>query len=269
MTLYMIGLGLYDEKDITVKGLETVKKCDYVYLEHYTSVLGVKVGKLEHFYRKKIIIADRDLVEKQADEIVLKAKTKNVAFLVVGDVFSATTHTDLVIRAKEEDVKVEVINNTSVMTAVGITGLELYKFGKTTSITFPESGFNPTTPYEVISKNKLHGLHTLCLLDIKMAESSKEDLMKGVKNPLPPKFMTVSEGINYLLEIENDKKQNVFTENTIIVGCARLGAPDQKIVSGTVKELLSIDFGKPLHCLIVTGNLHFIEEQALEYYRKR
>jgi diphthine synthase len=39
MTLYMIGLGLADEKDITIKGLEAVKKCDVVYLENYTSKL--------------------------------------------------------------------------------------------------------------------------------------------------------------------------------------------------------------------------------------
>ena len=37
--LYFVGLGLGDEKDITVKGLEIVKKCDKIYLENYTSVL--------------------------------------------------------------------------------------------------------------------------------------------------------------------------------------------------------------------------------------
>jgi diphthine methyl ester synthase len=37
--LFLIGLGLGDEKDITVKGLEIVKKCKRVYLEHYTSIL--------------------------------------------------------------------------------------------------------------------------------------------------------------------------------------------------------------------------------------
>lgn len=39
--LYLIGLGLSDETDITVKGLETVKKCARVYLEAYTSILLV------------------------------------------------------------------------------------------------------------------------------------------------------------------------------------------------------------------------------------
>lgn len=37
--LYVIGLGLGDVKDITVKGLEIVKSCEFVYLEAYTSVL--------------------------------------------------------------------------------------------------------------------------------------------------------------------------------------------------------------------------------------
>ena len=39
MVLYMIGLGLSDEKDISVKGLEIVQKAKSVYLEKYTAVL--------------------------------------------------------------------------------------------------------------------------------------------------------------------------------------------------------------------------------------
>lgn len=39
--LYLIGLGLGDETDITVKGLEVVKKAERVYLEAYTSILLV------------------------------------------------------------------------------------------------------------------------------------------------------------------------------------------------------------------------------------
>ena len=38
--LYVVGLGLGDEKDITVNGLEAVKKCERVYLEAYTSILA-------------------------------------------------------------------------------------------------------------------------------------------------------------------------------------------------------------------------------------
>jgi diphthine methyl ester synthase len=46
MGLFVIGLGLGDERDITVRGLEIVKKCSVVYLEYYTSVLGVDSKRL-------------------------------------------------------------------------------------------------------------------------------------------------------------------------------------------------------------------------------
>ena len=39
--LYLVGLGLSDETDITVRGLEIVKKASRVYLEAYTSILLV------------------------------------------------------------------------------------------------------------------------------------------------------------------------------------------------------------------------------------
>lgn len=43
---YIIGLGLGDPKDISVKGLEIVKKADTVYLEAYTSILSAGKEKL-------------------------------------------------------------------------------------------------------------------------------------------------------------------------------------------------------------------------------
>jgi diphthine methyl ester synthase len=44
--LFLVGLGLADETDITVKGLEIVKRAERVYLEAYTSVLLVAKDKL-------------------------------------------------------------------------------------------------------------------------------------------------------------------------------------------------------------------------------
>lgn len=249
MTLYMIGIGLNDEEDITIKGLKAVKESDYVYLESYTSRLQIVAKRLEKFYNKNIILADRDLVEKKADEILDRAKHKKVSFLVVGDVFGATTHTDLFLRAKEKGVRIEIINNASILTAVGITGLELYKFGKTTSIPYPEDNFKPETAYEVIKDNQKMELHTLVLLDIK-----------------PDRNMTVNEAIEILLDIESKRKEKVFTKNTKILGCARLGG-DSKIKYGKTSDIVKQDFGKPLHCLIVPGKLHFIEEEAIEMWK--
>ncbi|KAG5733838.1 hypothetical protein E4T56_gene15899, partial [Termitomyces sp. T112] len=60
---YIIGLGLSDEKDVTIRGLEAIKKCSRVYLEAYTSILMVQKDRLEAFYGKELILADRDTVE--------------------------------------------------------------------------------------------------------------------------------------------------------------------------------------------------------------
>jgi diphthine synthase len=51
--LYLVGLGLADEKDITVKGLEIVKKAERVYLEAYTAVLLVEKDVLVSSHANK------------------------------------------------------------------------------------------------------------------------------------------------------------------------------------------------------------------------
>jgi diphthine synthase len=246
MTLYMIGIGLWDEKDITVKGAEAIKKCSKIFLENYTSKLGVDVAKLEKFHGRKIILADRNIVEKHNYEILEPAKQECVSFLVIGDVFSATTHTDLYLTAKKQGINVVVINNASILNAVGIVGLELYKYGKTTSIPFHNT--NIEAPYDVVKQNKKNKLHTLLLLDID-AEHNKH--------------MTINEAIEYLLRVESKRKEKVFTKDTKCIGVARLGSDKPKIVHGKAEELLKTDFGEPLHSLIVPGELHFVEEEAL------
>jgi diphthine synthase len=251
MALYFIGLGLCDENDITVKGLMAVKKCDYIYLEKYTSILQCSIENLEKLYGKKIILANREMVEKKADIILNQALTHNVAFLVVGDIFGATTHTDLMLRAKEKNITCEYIHNVSIINAVGIVGLELYKYGKITSVPFIAENFMPETPYDVIKMNHKEGLHAMVLLDLRPDEN---------------RFMSISEAIKYLLHIEQKRKENVFTDETICIGCARIGCSDFVIKMGKAKDLLKINFGKPLHCLIIPGTMHFMEEDALKQW---
>jgi diphthine synthase len=251
MALFMIGIGLGNEKDISVRGLEMVKKADKVYLEYYTSLLQCNFHDLAKFYGKQIELANREMMEDKGDSIVEEAKKSDVAVIIIGDVFSATTHMDLFLRAKKQGVEVEVVNNASVLTAVGITGLELYKFGKTTSIPFPSPGFYPETPYNVLRENQSLGLHTLFLLDLK---------------PEKQKFMTVNEALDYLLDIEKSNKAGLIDDNTFVVGCARLGS-NFKIKAGKVKDILKADFGPAPHCLIIPGKLHFVEEEALEFWK--
>lgn len=252
MTLHIIGIGLDSEKDITVKGLELVQKAALVYLEVYTSKLNCPLIHLAKLYNKQIILADRAMVEGDNNEILEHAKVMDVAFLVIGDPFSATTHLDMMMRAKKEEIAVTVTNNASILTAVGITGLQLYKFGKTTSVPYPEENFQPETAYDAIKQNKTMGLHTLVLLDIKQDQQQ---------------FMTVNEALKILLAIEEKRGENVFTSETLCVGCARLGSQEPTIIAGTACQLLGKDFGAPLHCLLVPGTLHFMEEEALQMWK--
>lgn len=86
MVLYLIGLGLGDERDITIKGKEALEACSKVFLESYTSVLGVPTARLEELYGKKFVTADRELVESEADRMLDPAAAgEDVAMLVVGD----------------------------------------------------------------------------------------------------------------------------------------------------------------------------------------
>ncbi len=99
--LYLIGIGLGGLKDITLKGLELVRKANAVYLEGYTSLLQCTLEDLERFYQKSIKILKRIDVEDNLDSLLEEAKEKDIALLIIGDVFAATTHLAILERASE------------------------------------------------------------------------------------------------------------------------------------------------------------------------
>lgn len=262
MVLAFVGLGLGDHTDITVKGLDTVKQSTHVYLESYTSIfphLGKE--KLEQFYEKEIIEADRDLVESGCEEMLEHAQNGLVSFVVVGDPLCATTHTDLFLRAKERGIEVRVIHNASIMNAVSSTGLQLYRFGETVSIPFFTENWRPFSFVEKIEKNRASGYHTLCLLDIKVKEQTTENMMKGRKIYEPPRFMTIRQSIDQILEAREDWRR------TLMVGVARLGSPDQVIYSGEADVLREKEFGGPLHSLVIPAeDMHDCEQLFLKQF---
>jgi diphthine synthase len=271
MVLYIIGLGLGDENDVTVKGRSLIQTCDLVFLEAYTSILGVDKDHLEKTYGCSIQVADRELVEQQADDlIVAPAKDKNVAFLVVGDPVSATTHTDLMLRAQQCSIKVELIHNASIMTAAGACGLQLYNFGRTVSLPFWDDNWRPMSWYDKIMYNRRGGMHTLCLLDIKVKEPDYASIMQSPRQQpkyLPPRFMTIATAAEQLIEAEATlQKQCYSVEKTLCVGLARMGQETQCIIAGTLEELRLQDFGGPLHSLVICGELHDLELEVLKQY---
>lgn len=269
----MIGLGLGDPKDITVKGLEIVKRCERVYLESYTSILTCGQEKLEEFYGRPLILADRELVEQGADEILAGADTIEVAFLVVGDPFGATTHTDLLLRAKEKKIPFQVVHNASILNAIGCCGLQLYHFGETVSIPYWSETWQPDSFYDKIMANVEHGLHTLCLLDIRVKEPTLESLMKKKREYQPPRFMSCSEAADQLLQLVHKCKENgetrsiAFTDRTVVVGLARVGHETQQIKACSLKEMKKSDLGGPLHSLIIPApQIHPLETEYLQQF---
>lgn len=250
--LYLIGLGLNDEGDISLKGLYHAKECDVIYAETYTSPWRGSFEALEKMFEKKIVILNREQLEKGVENIVEEARAKNVAVLVPGDSLSATTHFEFISVAKKKGVQVRVIHASSVYTAVAETGLHLYKFGRTTTLAYPEQGFEPVSPYDVIEQNKKIGLHTVVLLDIKKDEN---------------KFMTISEGVDVLKQLEAKMRKNLIMPETKIIACAMLGSEGQRIVYGSIEEIAKQNIEEVPACLIVPGDLNFKEEEALELWK--
>jgi len=263
-TLYLIGLGLGNEKDVTVRGLEAIRSCDAVFLEAYTSVLGVNAAKLESFYGRPIQIADRDLVETGSDQMLQYGIGTSVALLVVGDPFGATTHTDLFLRARDLGVTVQVVHNASIMNAVGCCGLQLYRFGHCVSLCFFRPKWQPDSFYEHVQRNRKAGLHTLCLLDIKVKEPDYDELVRtGRHRNLPPRYMTTATAVKQLLLVEGKRQQGAYDAKTLCVALARVGQRTQRIVAAPMEQLLHVDMGGPLHSLIIAGKLDAIESKMM------
>lgn len=213
------------------------------------------------------MLADREMVESQSDEILQDADTKDVAFLVVGDPFSATTHTDLALRCRQHEppIPTRTLPNASILTAVGATGLSLYNFGQTVSMVFFTDSWKPSSFYDRIAENASLGFHTLMLLDIKVKEPDLQAMARGKIVYEKPRFMTVAQCASQMLEVEEERQQGICGKEALAVGVARLGSEDQEIVAGTLEDLSTSDLGRPLHSLVLCGKK--MHEMEWEYVR--
>jgi diphthine synthase len=246
---YFVGLGLYDERDISVKGVEALKKVDAVYAEFYTAKLfGGSISSLERIIGHEIKILTREEVEEENIPIN-DAKNRDVAFLSAGDPLIATTHSEMLIEAKRSGIETMVIHSSSILSAApGIAGLQAYKFGKVTTIPFTEENYFPHSPYMAIKSNMESKLHTLVLLDIRAHED---------------RYMTANQAMEYLLQVESELNEKVADDDTVVVVVARAGSENPVVRADKIKNLLGIDFGGPLHCLMIPVDLHFMEAEAL------
>jgi len=247
--LVFIGLGLNDEKGISVKGLEETKTAESVFIELYTSFMpDFSLQQFEKLCGKKVReVSRRELEEENGTIILDAAKRGKTVFLVPGDPFIATTHITLRVNAEKQRLKTRIIHGASIISAIiSLSGLHNYKFGKTVTVPFPEN-FSET-PYNVIAQNKKQGLHTLCLLDLKANEKQ---------------FLSINKAVGMLLGVEQKKKQDIVTQDTPAVGVARAGSDNPTLRADFVKDLVNFDFGEPPYSLIFPGDLHFMETESL------
>lgn len=237
--LVLISLGLWDEKDLSLRGFEEAKSCDLLYLESYTSKLGTGKQELEKLLGKTITLLSRKQVEENFESLLEQAKEQKVGILVGGDALVATTHSSLLLEAAKRKIPTRIVHSSSILSAVGETGLHLQKFGPWITIPLPERTSDPSSVFEVLKENERRGLHTLCLLDL---DTEKR------------KFVSVEEALAFLSRVEDSKRK--------VVVISKLGSSEQKILYGTLEELGREKFDLPA-CLILPGRLHFAEEEFL------
>ena len=243
--LILVGMGLWDERDISCKGLEFARKADEVYIEFYTSkLMGTNLHRIQEFIGKEIKELSRSDLEENCGWIIERAKEKVVAILTPGDPMIATTHSALRLEAEKRGVKVKIIHSASIINAIcGLTGLHNYRFGKSATVSYPYAGRVSMTPINVIRQNLSIDAHTILFLD------------------LHPKPMTIKEAIE-ILEQADSSVLDLFA-----VGIARAGSEKPFVKCDRLRRLKEVDFGDPLHILVVLAKtLHFMEFECLRQF---
>jgi diphthine synthase len=245
--LTFIGMGLYDEKDISIKGYEKVKEADEVYIEFYTSKLvGTTRERLEEFFGREIVELRREDLEDRSRELVEKARHKDIVLLIPGDVAVATTHSSIMLEARQKGVDIQLIHGASIVSAVcGLTGLHNYRFGKSATVAYPYGKTVSRTPIRVILDNWSINAHTLLYLD------------------LHPEPMTIAKAVEILKKADDDK----MLKDAYAVGLARAGSEKPVVRCDRLYELPEHDFGDPLYIMVVLAKkLHITEYEFLSAF---
>ena len=216
--------------------MEAIKKCKKIYLESYTVDFPYSVKDLEKNLNKKIILADRTFVE--GNNLIKEAEKENVALLVYGSPLTATTHISLIQEAEKQKIEYQIIYGASIFDAIAETGLQIYKFGKITSIPKWQKNFTPSSFIELIKENKKIKAHSLILIDIGLELNEALD------------------------ELEKSAKEKKLNLGKILV-CSSLGTKDKRIIYEEIKNLKNKIVKKP-YCLIIPENLHVVEEEVLK-----
>lgn len=236
--LTVVGLGIWDEKDVSIRGIEACMRAEKVYCELYTAQWGGDLEKLGKMVGKRITKLGREDVEEGSGKLLDEAKKRRIALLVPGDPLVATTHIHLIQEAVGKGIRFEIVHSSSIYTAVARSGLQIYKFGRTATVITPEKGYESEGFYEAAKENLSKGMHTLLLLDVGMGTKKALGILQDI-----------------------DKGKGRLPDQIVL--CSRLGSGEEKVVYGKIGALAKKDFPPPA-VIIVPGKLHFMEKEFLE-----
>ena len=251
MTLYFIGMGPSTEY-ISLKAMKILRTVDKVYIDTYTSILpDFSIDFIMKYTKRdaEIVVANRSVLEGEGiDFIVKEASEKNIAIIVPGDPFIATTHDAIRIEALARGIDVQVVHGVSIYSlAPSATGLQAYRFGKTVTLVYPRV-FKPYSVIETIYNNMDLRLHTLVLLDLK--------LEKGIA-------MTIKEAVEILLDLEIEYSGSNRLRNVVAVGLAQVGTENEYVRADLLPNLGNYDYPPPPHSIIIVADPHPMELEAL------
>jgi len=236
--LHIIGLGL-NEKGISLEGKETLRNCKKIYLESYTVKFPYSLKDLEKSIGKKVIELGREDVE--SERLIKESRKENICLLVYGSPLFATTHISLINDCKKSRVKVKIIYSTSVFDTLSETGLQLYKFGKISSMPKWQENFKPNSFLNFIKENKKIEAHSVILIDLGLDFN------------------------NALKQLVSASETKSIKLNKIIV-CSQLGTKKSKIYYGKINALKKKKVTSPF-CFIIPSKMHFLEKEIVESFQ--
>ena len=277
--IILVGMGPGRCEMMTQEAINAARLADHRRYEAYTALwpqdeldkLEEQVGSITKVMRPEI---------EDATELLELAKSSLVAVMIVGDPLQATTHVDLQLQVNEMGVPCKVMHGISITTILsGAIGLSNYKFGRSTTLTYPYGGWIATSPLEVIASNQYQGLHTLVLLDL---DPSGQGI--GNQKPMSPEDAYTSMELMWLKmedmaedfmqpndELEGMKQKAILEllENGLgdlrVVLASDMGCTNESIISTKFAQLSEFEGGR-LNCLVVPANLGEVEEVALRRF---
>ncbi|MEM0027239.1 MAG: diphthine synthase [Ignisphaera sp.] len=253
--LRLIGLGLSIDF-IPLGNLKKLLMCDKIIVDSYTSVWFPHIGiliKLLLDMKKEVVVAKRDMLEGKAiDSILGESSRRDVCIAVIGDPLIATTHHTIVVEALKKGVEIDVSPATSIFnTAISISCLQAYRFGKIATIVSSKNGIVYEYPLIVLKNNRSQNLHTLFLLEV--------DVEQGY-------YMKPNEAVKTLIDIQKRQGEDILSNNDIVIVIADALSNRQRIVVLKMEEVIKKEFTEnTLYTLIIPAkSLHPIEEECLK-----